>query len=48
MGPRTHDPWLCSIVSDGVRAFEGVPRDLNFRCVWANEFAKKFSFKARC
>jgi hypothetical protein len=45
MGPRTHDACLCSIVSDWARAFEGVPRDLNLRCVWVNESAKKFFLK---
>ena len=24
MGPRTHAAWLCSLVFDGARAFEGV------------------------
>ena len=24
MGPRTHAAWLCSMVFDGARAFEGV------------------------
>jgi len=30
MGPRTHAAWLCSVVFDGARAFEGVTPDLLF------------------
>jgi branched-chain amino acid aminotransferase len=45
MGPRTHAAWLCSIVFDGARAFEGVTPDLNRHCARVNESAKKLSLK---
>ncbi len=32
MGPRTHAAWLCSVVFDGARAFEGVTPDLELHC----------------
>jgi branched-chain amino acid aminotransferase len=45
MGPRTHAAWLCSIVFDGARAFEGVTPDLELHCARANESAKKMFLK---
>lgn len=41
MGPRTHAAWLCSMVFDGARAFEGVTPDLDLHCARVNESAKK-------
>jgi len=41
MGPRTHAAWLCSVVFDGARAFEGVTPDLELHCARVNESAKK-------
>jgi branched-chain amino acid aminotransferase len=41
MGPRTHAAWLCSVVFDGARAFEGVTPDLELHCARANDSAKK-------
>ncbi|HKW17004.1 MAG TPA: branched-chain amino acid aminotransferase [Terriglobales bacterium] len=41
MGPRTHAAWLCSLVFDGARAFEGVTPDLNLHCARVNDSAKK-------
>src|SRR5258708_17789342 len=41
MGPRTHAAWLCSVVFDGARAFEGVCPDLELHCARANNSAKK-------
>jgi branched-chain amino acid aminotransferase len=41
MGPRTHAAWLCSMVFDGARAFEGVMPDLDLHCMRVNESAKK-------
>jgi branched-chain amino acid aminotransferase len=45
MGPRTHAAWLCSIVFDGARAFEGVTPDLNLHCARVNDSAKKLFLK---
>lgn len=45
MGPRTHAAWLCSIVFDGARAFEGVTPDLELHCARVNESAKKLFLK---
>jgi branched-chain amino acid aminotransferase len=45
MGPRTHAAWLCSIVFDGARAFEGVTPDLDRHCARVNESAKKLFLK---
>lgn len=45
MGPRTHAAWLCSIVFDGARAFEGVTPDLDLHCARVNESAKKLYLK---
>ena len=41
MGPRTHAAWLCSVVFDGARAFEGVAPDLELHCARVNDSAKK-------
>lgn len=41
MGPRTHAAWLCSVVFDGARYFEGVAPDLELHCARVNESAKK-------
>ncbi|MGA7929674.1 MAG: branched-chain amino acid aminotransferase [Candidatus Sulfotelmatobacter sp.] len=41
MGPRTHAAWLCSVVFDGARAFEGVTPDLELHCARVNESARK-------
>ena len=45
MGPRTHAAWLCSVVFDGARAFEGVTPDLELHCARVNESAKKLYLK---
>jgi branched-chain amino acid aminotransferase len=45
MGPRTHAAWLCSVVFDGARAFEGITPDLDLHCARVNESAKKLFLK---
>ena len=45
MGPRTHAAWLCSMVFDGARAFEGVVPDLELHCTRVNQSAKKMFLK---
>ena len=45
MGPRTHAAWLCSVVFDGARAFEGVTPDLELHCARVNDSAKKLFLK---
>jgi branched-chain amino acid aminotransferase len=45
MGPRTHAAWLCSMVFDGARAFEGVTPDLELHCARVNESALKLRLK---
>jgi branched-chain amino acid aminotransferase len=45
MGPRTHAAWLCSMVFDGARTFEGVAPDLDLHCARINESAKKLFLK---
>jgi branched-chain amino acid aminotransferase len=45
MGPRTHAAWLCSVVFDGARAFEGVAPDLDLHCARVNVSAKKLYLK---
>jgi len=45
MGSRTHAAWLCSVVFDGARAFEGVAPDLDLHCARVNESAKKLHLK---
>ena len=42
MGPRTHSAWLCSMVFDGARYFEGVTPDLDLHCARVNDSAVKF------
>lgn len=41
MGVRTHAAWLCSMVFDGARAFEGVTPDLELHCARVNQSARK-------
>ena len=45
MGPRTHAAWLCSVVFDGARAFEGVSPDLDLHCARINDSARKLFLK---
>jgi branched-chain amino acid aminotransferase len=45
MGVRTHAAWLCSIVFDGARAFEGVAPDLKLHCERLNNSATKLFLK---
>jgi branched-chain amino acid aminotransferase len=45
MGVRTHAAWLCSVVFDGARAFEGVAPDLDLHCARVNESAAKLFLK---
>jgi len=45
MGVRTHAAWLCSIVFDGARAFEGVTPDLDLHCARVNDSATKLFLK---
>jgi branched-chain amino acid aminotransferase len=45
MGPRTHAAWLCSLVFDGARAFEGVTPDLELHCARVNDSARKLFLK---
>src|SRR3984893_2724525 len=45
MGPRTHAAWLCSVVFDGARAFEGMTPDLELHCARVNDSAKKLFLK---
>lgn len=45
MGPRTHAAWLCSVVFDGARAFEGVAPDLELHCARVNDSAEKLFLK---
>jgi branched-chain amino acid aminotransferase len=45
MGPRTHAAWLCSVVFDGARAFEGVMPDLDLHCARVNDSAMKLFLK---
>jgi branched-chain amino acid aminotransferase len=45
MGARTHAAWLCSVVFDGARAFEGVAPDLDLHCARVNESAAKLFLK---
>lgn len=45
MGVRTHAAWLCSMVFDGARAFEGVTPDLDLHCARVNDSAKKLHLK---
>jgi branched-chain amino acid aminotransferase len=45
MGARTHAAWLCSLVFDGARAFEGVTPDLELHCARVNESARRLFLK---
>src|SRR5437762_8273311 len=45
MGPRTHAAWICSMVFDGARAFEGVTPDLELHCARVNDSATKLFLK---
>jgi branched-chain amino acid aminotransferase len=45
MGVRTHAAWLCSVVFDGARAFEGVTPDLELHCARVNDSAAKLFLK---
>lgn len=45
MGPRTHAAWLCSLVFDGARSFEGVTPDLELHCARVNDSARKLFLK---
>lgn len=45
MGVRTHAAWLCSMVFDGARAFEGVTPDLGLHCARVNDSAAKLFLK---
>jgi len=45
MGVRTHAAWLCSMVFDGARAFEGAIPDLDLHCARVNDSAKKLYLK---
>jgi branched-chain amino acid aminotransferase len=45
MGPRSHAAWLCSVVFDGARAFEGVTPDLDLHCARVNDSARKLFLK---
>ena len=45
MGPRTHAAWLCSVVFDGARAFEGVAPDLDLHCARVNASAASLLLK---
>jgi branched-chain amino acid aminotransferase len=45
MGVRSHATWLCSVVFDGARAFEGVAPDLDLHCARVNDSAEKLFLK---
>jgi branched-chain amino acid aminotransferase len=45
MGVRTHSAWLCSVVFDGARAFDGVTPDLELHCARVNDSAEKLFLK---
>lgn len=45
MGVRTHAAWLCSVVFDGARTFEGVSPDLDRHCARVNASAKTMLLK---
>ena len=45
MGVRSHATWLCSVVFDGARAFEGVTPDLEMHCARVNDSAQKIFLK---
>jgi branched-chain amino acid aminotransferase len=45
MGVRAHAIWLCSLVFDGARAFEGVAPDLDLHCARVNVSAERMHLK---
>lgn len=45
MGVRSHATWLCSVVFDGARVFEGVAPDLELHCARVNDSAEKLFLK---
>jgi branched-chain amino acid aminotransferase len=45
LGVRSHAAWLCSVVFDGARAFEGVTPDLDLHCARVNDSAEKLFLK---
>ncbi|HEX5507841.1 MAG TPA: branched-chain amino acid aminotransferase [Pseudolabrys sp.] len=45
MGVRTHAAWLCSVVFDGARTFEGVSPDLDLHCARVNASARTMHLK---
>ena len=45
MSSRTHAAWLCSLVFDGARSFEGVAPDLELHCARVNDSAAKLFLK---
>jgi len=45
MGVRSHSTWLCSMVFDGARWFEGVAPDLELHCARVNDSATKLYLK---
>src|SRR6185295_19721367 len=45
MGVRDHAAWLCSVVFDGARTFEGVSPDLDLHCERVNASAKTLNLK---
>ncbi|MGH9326854.1 MAG: branched-chain amino acid aminotransferase [Terriglobia bacterium] len=45
MGVRDHATWLCSVVFDGARAFDGVTPDLDLHCARVNDSAVKLFLK---
>jgi branched-chain amino acid aminotransferase len=45
LGSRSQASWLCSIVFDGARAFEGVTPDLDRHCARVNDSAAKLYLK---
>ncbi len=45
MGVRTQAAWLCSVVFDGARYFEGVAPDLDLHCTRINDSARALGLK---
>jgi branched-chain amino acid aminotransferase len=45
IGVRSHAGWMCSMVFDGARAFEGVTPDLDLHCARVNDSASKMLLK---
>ena len=46
MGARTHAAWLCSVVFDGARTFDGTAPDLDLHCARINDSATRMHLKA--